>query len=80
MQDGDEYFSAFCTMLEPVFGDICKKENGTVYERITAGLEKALIHLALNKSNNNQVITSKLLGISRNTLRDRLDRYKITTE
>jgi DNA-binding NtrC family response regulator len=80
LREGDEYFTAFSTMLEPVFGDICKKENGTVYEKITAGLEKALIHLALKKSNHNQVITSKLLGISRNTLRDRLERYKIPVE
>ncbi|MGA7829260.1 MAG: sigma-54 dependent transcriptional regulator, partial [Geobacteraceae bacterium] len=77
---GDEYFSAFCEMLEPAFADICKRENGTVYEKITNGLEKALIQLALNKSNNNQVITSKLLGISRNTLRDRLERYSLQGE
>lgn len=75
---GDEYFSAFCEMLEPAFTDICRRENGSVYEKITSGLEKALIQLALNKSNNNQVITSKLLGISRNTLRDRLERYSLS--
>ncbi|MHC1698354.1 MAG: sigma-54-dependent transcriptional regulator [Geobacteraceae bacterium] len=74
---GDEYFAAFCEMLEPAFTDICRRENGSVYEKITSGLEKALIQLALNKSNNNQVITSKLLGISRNTLRDRLERYSL---
>ncbi|MDD2319383.1 MAG: sigma-54 dependent transcriptional regulator [Geobacteraceae bacterium] len=76
----DEYFSAFYAILEPAFTDICKRENGNVYEKITSGLEKALIHLALNKSNNNQVVTSKLLGISRNTLRDRLDRYGFNNE
>jgi len=79
-RDGDEYFAAFCTMLEPVFGDICKKENGSVYERISMGLEKALIHMALRKSGNNPVVTAKLLGISRNTLRDRLERYKFSSE
>ncbi len=42
------------------------------------GLEKALIGMALQKSENNQVVTAKLLGISRNTLRDRLERYRIT--
>ncbi|WP_243688114.1 helix-turn-helix domain-containing protein [Geotalea toluenoxydans] len=30
----------------------------------------------MEKSNNNQVFAAKLLGISRNTLRDRLERYK----
>jgi DNA-binding NtrC family response regulator len=77
---GNEYFSAFCEMLEPAFTDICKRENGNVYVKITSSLEKALIQLALNKSNNNQVITAKLLGISRNTLRDRLEKYSIQDE
>jgi len=76
----DEYFAAFCAMLEPAFSDICRRENGNVYEKITNGLEKAVIHLALSKSNKNQVITSKLLGISRNTLRDRLERYALQDE
>jgi len=76
----DEYFAAFCAMLEPAFPDICRRENGNVYEKITNGLEKAVIHLALCKSNKNQVITSKLLGISRNTLRDRLERYALQDE
>ncbi|RQW85259.1 MAG: sigma-54-dependent Fis family transcriptional regulator [Geobacter sp.] len=76
----DEYFAAFCAMLEPAFSDICRRENGNVYEKITNGLEKAVIHLALSQSNKNQVITSKLLGISRNTLRDRLERYALQDE
>lgn len=80
LKEGDEYFSAFSAMLEPVFDDICGRENGSVYDKISTGLEKALIHLALRKSNNNQVITAKLLGISRNTLRDRLEKYKIASE
>jgi DNA-binding NtrC family response regulator len=75
----DEYFKAFCSLLEPVFAEICTKENGSVYEKISAGLEKALIHMALTRSNHNQVTTAKLLGISRNTLRDRLDRYKLSS-
>lgn len=77
-QGDDEYFSAFCSLLEPVFADICKKENGCVYEKISNGLEKALIHMALTRNNHNQVVTAKLLGISRNTLRDRLERYKFS--
>jgi len=80
LKEGDEYFSAFCAMLEPVFTEICAKENGSMYDRISTGLEKALIHLALRKSNNNQVLTAKLLGISRNTLRDRLEKYKFVSE
>ncbi len=78
-RSGDEYFKAFYSLLEPVFAEICEKENGSVYDTISAGLEKALIHMALIRSNHNQVSTAKLLGISRNTLRDRLDRYKLSS-
>jgi DNA-binding NtrC family response regulator len=74
---GDDYYEVFWRMLEPVFDGICLKNKGTVYESVNMGLEKALIRMAMEKSNNNQVFAAKLLGISRNTLRDRLERYKI---
>ncbi|MBI5657504.1 MAG: sigma-54-dependent Fis family transcriptional regulator [Geobacter sp.] len=74
---GDDYYTVFWSMLEPVFEGLCLKNKGAIYENINMGLEKALIHMAMQKSNNNQVVAAKLLGISRNTLRDRLERYKI---
>lgn len=74
---GDDYYTVFWSMLEPVFDGLCLKNRGAIYENINMGLEKALIHMAMQKSNNNQVLAAKLLGISRNTLRDRLDRYKM---
>ncbi len=73
---GDDYYAVFWSMLEPVFEGLCVKSKGAIYENINMGLEKALIHMAMQKSSNNQVVASKLLGISRNTLRDRLERYK----
>jgi len=74
---GEDYYEVFWNMLEPVFDGICIKNKGTIYESVNMGLEKALIHMAMEKSSNNQVFAAKLLGISRNTLRDRLERYKI---
>jgi DNA-binding NtrC family response regulator len=74
---GDDYYEVFWSMLEPVFDGICQKNKGAIYESVNMGLEKALIHMAMEKSNNNQVFAAKLLGISRNTLRDRLERYRI---
>jgi two-component system, NtrC family, nitrogen regulation response regulator GlnG len=73
----DDYYDVFWGMLEPVFDGICLKNKGAIYENVNMGLEKALIHMAMEKSNNNQVFAAKLLGISRNTLRDRLERYRI---
>lgn len=77
---GADYYPAFLEMLEPCFTDICNKNTGFVFERMTTGLEKAVIRMAMEKSSNNQVLAAKTLGISRNTLRDRLERYKLGFE
>ena len=74
---GKDYYEVFWRMLEPVFDGICLKNKGAIYENVNMGLEKALIHMAMEKTSNNQVLSAKLLGISRNTLRDRLEKYKI---
>jgi DNA-binding NtrC family response regulator len=73
----DDYYTVFWNILEPMFDRVCLKNRGAVYDNINMGLEKALIRMAMEKSAQNQVLASKLLGISRNTLRDRLERYKI---
>jgi two-component system, NtrC family, nitrogen regulation response regulator GlnG len=73
----DDYYTVFWNILEPMFDRVCLKNRGAVYDNINMGLEKALIHMAMEKSSQNQVVAAKLLGISRNTLRDRLERYKI---
>ncbi len=73
----DDYYTVFWNILEPMFDRVCLKNRGAVYDNINMGLEKALIHMAMEKSAQNQVMAAKLLGISRNTLRDRLERYKI---
>ncbi|HEX9024319.1 MAG TPA: sigma 54-interacting transcriptional regulator, partial [Geobacteraceae bacterium] len=79
VQEGvvDDYYTVFWNILEPMFDRVCLKNRGAVYDNINMGLEKALIHMAMEKSAQNQVVAAKLLGISRNTLRDRLERYKI---
>ncbi|MDR1323156.1 MAG: hypothetical protein LBK68_01835 [Candidatus Margulisbacteria bacterium] len=40
-------------------------------------MEKALIVKALHKLEENQVRTAKLLGITRNTLRSRIEKYGV---
>jgi two-component system, NtrC family, nitrogen regulation response regulator GlnG len=74
---GEDYYAVFWDMLEPVFDSICQKNNGAVFENLNVGLEKAVIQMALKKCSNNQVLAAKLLGISRNTLRDRVERYDL---
>ena len=78
--DNDDYYAIFRNLLEPVFDRICQTDKGTVFDNVNSGLEKALVEMAMQKGKNNQVFASKLLGISRNTLRDRLEKFSINAE
>jgi DNA-binding NtrC family response regulator len=71
----DDCSAMFRNVLEPHFDAICRKYRASVYENINLGLEKALVGLALARCQQNQVLAAKMLGISRNTLRDRIDRF-----
>lgn len=51
--------------------------NGKVYNSVVGHIEKELISRALVQNNRNKVKTSEFLGINRNTLRSKMDEYKI---
>lgn len=48
-------------------------DDGTLYDRIIAEVERPLIEALLMRHGNNQLRAAKALGINRNTLRKRLD-------
>lgn len=50
--------------------------NG-LYDVVMGQVEKALIEIALANQNGNQVRTANMLGINRNTLKKKIDNYKI---
>ncbi|MBL7544572.1 MAG: site-specific DNA inversion stimulation factor [Bdellovibrionaceae bacterium] len=50
--------------------------NG-LYNVIIEQVEKPLLELALRAYNGNQVKTAQMLGINRNTLKKKIDNYKI---
>lgn len=50
--------------------------NG-LYNIVIEQVEKPLIELALKAYNGNQVKTAQMLGINRNTLKKKIDNYKI---
>lgn len=77
VSEGAPYAEIFRNMLAPIFDGICRKNRGNVYECVSSALEQALIDLALASSDRNQVMAAKLLGISRNKLRDRIDRFQL---
>jgi Fis family transcriptional regulator len=50
--------------------------NG-LYNVVLEQVEKPLLELALKAYNGNQVKTAQMLGINRNTLKKKIDNYKI---
>ena len=74
--EDNDLHTAFRKVLEPVFPSLCREHRGFLYDRTVRQFEKALVHLALEKYTGNQVKASKLLGISRNTLRNRIERFR----
>lgn len=50
--------------------------NG-LYNVVLEQVERPLIELALKTFNGNQVKTAQMLGINRNTLKKKIDNYKI---
>jgi two-component system nitrogen regulation response regulator GlnG len=48
-------------------------DDGTLYERIIADVERPLIEAMLARHGGNQLRAARALGINRNTLRKRLD-------
>lgn len=73
----DDYARMFDDLLEPIFDKILNVSSGQVFYHLQAGLERSMIRKTLMRLNSNQVKTAKVLGISRNTLRDRMQRYEI---
>lgn len=52
-------------------------ELSGLYSIVLEQVEKPLIELALRQYNGNQVRTAQLLGINRNTLKKKMDSYRI---
>jgi DNA-binding protein Fis len=53
-------------------------DHGLFYEEAIAEFERKFITTALNKNRGNQTKAAKLMGIHRNTLRNKLGKLKQT--
>ncbi len=73
----DDYTKMFDDLLEPVFDRILNVSAGQVYYHLQSALEKSMIKKTLARHSSNQVKTAQILGVSRNTLRDRMQKYEI---
>ncbi|NJD90215.1 MAG: sigma-54-dependent Fis family transcriptional regulator, partial [Geobacter sp.] len=76
----NDYYAYFVRLLEPKVAIFHPDSIEGLYQNVCNGLEKAAVELALRKSGHNQVMAAKMLGISRNTLRNRIERYGLDSE
>jgi two-component system nitrogen regulation response regulator GlnG len=76
--EGDDLSVVFMHTLDPLVNKLFSEQEGKVLDQLVEGLENALINLALKRCQGNQVKAAELLGISRNTLRERMLRFGLS--
>ncbi len=64
-------------LMDPVFKELVELSRRSPGSDLMSELEKTLIKRALQETKGNQVQAAILLGISRNTLRSKIERYRI---
>jgi len=64
-------------LMEPAFKELAERSKRSPEVDWMSAVEKVLIKRALRETKGNQVQAAILLGISRNTLRSKIERYKI---
>ena len=57
--------------------DLNGEEASRMYQMVLEQVEKPLLEVIMKHSENNQSRASRMLGINRNTLRKKLDTYRI---
>lgn len=57
--------------------EMAKLSNGNLYDTIFSEVEKAIIEIALEHTQGNQLAATRILGINRNTLRSKIKEYRL---
>ena len=63
--------------LEQYFADLDGSRPHALHEMVTTAVERPLLQFAMAKSDGNQCAAAELLGINRNTLRKKLQQYRM---
>ncbi len=62
--------------LSDVVNEFLQKGGMDIYKEAVSTFERLMVKRALELTKNNQVMAARLLGISRNTLREKLDKMQ----
>jgi len=57
--------------------DLDGEKSGCIHDMVILSVEKPLIEVVLQHTQGNQTLAAELLGINRNTLRQKIKRYQI---
>jgi Fis family transcriptional regulator len=63
--------------LEQYFSDLDGARPHALHEMVIAAVERPLLQFAIARTEGNQSAAAELLGINRNTLRKKLQQYRI---
>jgi len=73
--DSQKLKDQILSMVEDKLSHMGEIKNINMYSLVMDEVEKILISTTLNKFNGNQLKTAKFLGINRNTLRTKIEKY-----
>ncbi|NPA71840.1 MAG: Fis family transcriptional regulator [Gammaproteobacteria bacterium] len=63
--------------LDRYFDSLQEQQASDLYEMVIQQVEKPMIEFVLTKTDNNQTQTAQILGINRNTLRKKMQKYQL---
>ncbi|BCN93994.1 DNA-binding protein Fis [Thiomicrorhabdus immobilis] len=65
------------SMLETYFNTLEEQSANDVYEMVLQQVERPLIEFVLQQTENNQTHAANILGINRNTLKKKMQKYDL---
>ena len=63
--------------LERYFKDMDGEKPTSIYEMVLKNIEKPMIEMVLSKAQGNQSLAAAMLGVTRNTLRKKMQQLRI---
>ncbi|MBI2312826.1 MAG: Fis family transcriptional regulator [Betaproteobacteria bacterium] len=77
MKSENEISRAVRRAVESYLKDLDGEDPSGIYDMVMNSVEKPLIELVLNHAEGNQTRAAEMLGINRNTLRKKMQTYRI---
>jgi Fis family transcriptional regulator, factor for inversion stimulation protein len=77
MSKGNELSDAVKRSLERYFKDMDGERPTSIYEMVLKNIEKPMIETVLGKAAGNQSLAAEMLGVTRNTLRKKMQQLRI---